>query len=785
MNSTTEINEHHTPSWGIGPYSIKRHGTTLQTCESEPIQTPGCIQSHGAVLVLRQTDLTILQVSENSLQHLGRSPQDLLTTSVTDVIGESNSAILRDMLLNGSVERTSLYAFTISIDAASSLDVCIHTIDNVVILEFEATERLAANSDRDYFSIVRLAVKRMQASNSLREFCQCVTEEVCTITGLDRAMVYRFHADFHGEVFAESKRDDLSPLFGLHYPAEDIPKQARDIYKQIWIRQLPDATGPLVELVPLANPDSGRPLDMTYCSLRGASVMYTEYLANMGVVATLSMPILIDGELWGLIICHHHTPKYFPHQIRAACAFLAQVTSLQLKTVEQSEQLIYRLKLEGIHQQLVARAAQQGDLMALSEHQPSLMDAMDATGAALYHLGRWWCAGKTPGEQHLDELADWLNQRAEFESPTRSVFVTDSLSREYAAGAEIADVASGVLAVRVSRLKRDLIIWFRAETRQTVSWAGDPHDKMIMPGPNGSRLTPRTSFELFIESVRGRSLPWSTMEVDSALRLRMLVMELVVSRAERLTELNADLTRSNDELDAFAYVASHDLKEPLRGIHKSAHQLLENAQSLDSENRKRVENLMRLTVRMDSLLDSLLHFSRVGRMTLEMDIVDLNEVVKEAIEMIGGRRSDCMFNIEIPRPLPPWKCDRVRVREIFSNLLSNAMKYTHRESPHIAVGYLNKDEPPAQSNDHAAALGHTIFYVRDNGIGVEKKYFDQVFRMFKRLHGREEFGGGVGAGLTIVQKLVQRHGGQVWIDSTIDVGTTFFFTLPCGEELSA
>jgi len=295
-------------------------------------------------------------------------------------------------------------------------------------------------------------------------------------------------------------------------------------------------------------------------------------------------------------------------------------------------------------------------------------------------------------------------------------------------------------------------------------------------------LTPRASFELFIESVRGRSLPWSTMEVDSALRLRMLVMELVVSRAERLTELNADLTRSNDELDAFAYVASHDLKEPLRGIHKYAHQLLENAQSLDLENRQRVENLMRLTVRMDSLLDSLLHFSRVGRTTLEMDIVDLNEVVDEAIEMIGGRRSECMLDIEIPRSLPAWRCDRVRVREIFSNLLSNAMKYTQRESPHIAVGYLNKDESTARLSDNAAALGHTVFFVRDNGIGVEKKYFEQVFRMFKRLHGREEFGGGVGAGLTIVQKLVQRHGGQVWIDSAVGVGTTFFFTLPCGED---
>jgi len=265
----------------------------------------------------------------------------------------------------------------------------------------------------------------------------------------------------------------------------------------------------------------------------------------------------------------------------------------------------------------------------------------------------------------------------------------------------------------------------------------------------------------------------------------MFVMELVVSRSERLTELNADLTRSNDELDAFAYVASHDLKEPLRGIHKYAHQLLESAQLLDQESRKRVENLMRLTVRMDSLLDSLLHFSRVGRTTLELEAVDLNEIVDESLEMVGARRSDCALRIEVPRRLPEWRCDRVRVREIFTNLVSNAIKYVQGTSPHIEIGYLMPGEAGERPNAPAASLGHTIFYVKDFGIGVEARHYEQIFRMFKRLHGREEFGGGVGAGLTIVQKLVQRHGGSVWLDSVVGVGTTFYFTMPCGDEVVA
>jgi len=736
------------------------------------------------LLALRLSDLTILQASENTASFFPDPPEALLGQSISRVIGQENTTQLRKLLSDEPVERSVKHAFSMqAIDGTTTLDVSMHTNGGVLLLEFEATHRNANHDGRDYFTIVKAAICHIQAANSLRDFCQRVTEELAKITGIDRTMVYRFHPDFHGEVFAESKRADLHSLLGLHYPAEDIPKQARDIYKRIWIRPLPDAAGALVEMVPLANPDNGQPLDMTYCVLRGASVMYTEYLANMGVGASLTMPILVDGELWGLIAGQHHSPTYFPHQMRAACEFLAQVVSLQLKSVEQSEQLVYRLKLEGVHQQLVARAAQAGDLMALSDDQPCLLDAMEASGAALFHLDRWWCSGKTPNEAQLDELAEWLNGRPEFDSATRPVFVTDSLVRSYPNGSAFADVASGVLAVRVSRMRRDLILWFRPESVQTVNWAGDPSTKPMTIGPNGPRLTVRGSFELFVESVRERAAPWSTLEVDSALRLRMFVMELVVSRSERLTELNADLTRSNDELDAFAYVASHDLKEPLRGIHKYAHQLLESAQLLDQESRKRVENLMRLTVRMDSLLDSLLHFSRVGRTTLDLEGADLNEVVDESLEMVGARRSDCTLRVELPRALPNWRCDRVRIREIFTNLISNAIKYVRGTSPHIEIGYLAPGETGERPNAPAASLGHTIFYVKDCGIGVEARHYEQIFRMFKRLHGREEFGGGVGAGLTIVQKLVQRHGGNVWLDSVVGVGTTFYFTMPCGDEV--
>ena len=311
-----------------------------------------------------------------------------------------------------------------------------------------------------------------------------------------------------------------------------------------------------------------------------------------------------------------------------------------------------------------------------------------------------------------------------------------------------------------------------------MNWAGNPHDKPASDGPHGNRLSPRVSFELFVESVRGRSQPWTSIEIEAALRLRLLALEFVITRAERLADLNADLTRSNEELDAFAYVASHDLKEPLRGIHRYAHQLLESTAAIDGDNRRRVENLMRLTLRMDSLLDSLLNFSHVGRMELELEDSDLNEVIAEAIEMVGARRPENLCRIDIPRALPTMRCDPLRVREIYSNLLTNALKYKQHADAHIEVGYIAAEDPTRRPNAPADAAGLIILYVKDNGIGIHQQHYEQVFRLFKRMHGRDDYGGGVGAGLAIVQKLVQRHGGSVWLDSSLGVGTTFYFTLP-------
>ena len=777
--------------WDTQPYSIKRHGISISNCDAEPVQTPGCIQAHGALLVLRLSDLCILQASENTQAILGQAAPSLLGNSVAAVVGPEGELRLRSILATEPTDRNPIYAFTLPAgEHVAAMDVTLHTLDGVVMLEFEATGRGHSGTgagtgavapgprhEPDYYAIIKKTVARLQTMGTVQTFCQALADETRLLSGMDRVMIYKFHADHHGEVFAESRRSDLSPWLGLHYPAEDIPKPARDIFAKTWIRPVPDINGALAEITPLLNPDTGKPVDMTFCALRGVSVMYTEYLQNMGVSAGLTMPLRRDNALWGLIACHHYSgPHHVPYELRAACEFLAQVGSLQHQAVEDRENAAYRLKLEEVNQQLLTLAAQEGGLASMTDGSPSLLGAMHAGGAALYHRDRWWRVGRTPDEAQLEALGQWVVERLDAGSLVSPLYATHSLAAAYPPGAAFAEVASGLLAAPLSRSGQNLMMWFRPEVQQTVNWGGNPHDKPMVTGPHGARLTPRRSFELFSESVHQQALPWLQVEIDAAARLRALIMELVIVRAERLAGLNADLARSNEELDAFAYVASHDLKEPLRGIHKYAHQLMEAAPA-DEEGRRKLVGLMRLTLRMDSLLDSLLHFSRVGREELTLEEVDLNEVLADAIEMVGSRTGDGRTQIVAPRPLPIILCDRVRVREVLVNLLSNALKYNDKAARHVEVGYIKAQDSPLRQGFPDSTSGQTVYYVRDNGIGIAPRHFDQVFKMFKRLHGRDEYGGGTGAGLTIVRKLVERHRGQVWPNSVAGEGTAFFFTL--------
>ena len=280
----------------------------------------------------------------------------------------------------------------------------------------------------------------------------------------------------------------------------------------------------------------------------------------------------------------------------------------------------------------------------------------------------------------------------------------------------------------------------------------------------------RAKVGVFVELYRKtRQLEEMNQELERRVAKRTLELQ---QRAEELEQLNEELTRSNRELDAFTYIASHDLKEPLRGIHSSAQFLLEDyADELPEPGREHLRVLQRLTRRMSLLIEALLRYSRLGRQELEQHEIDLRPLLDEALEVLAPRIRESGAEIRVPRPLPCASVDRTLTVELLINLIANAIKYNDKAAKWVEISYEDRAPP--------------VFYVRDNGIGIAEKHHDSVFRIFKRLHGRDDWGGGTGVGLTIVRKIVERHGGRIWVESKPGEGTTLYFTLTRGHVRDA
>lgn len=744
----------------------------LSNCAREPIHIPGAVQPHGALFALREPELVVLQASANVRELFGVAAEEVLGHPVDALLGRDEADRLRAVLAAGDPAGANPLRMTVG---GAAWDGIVHRTEGAAVLELEPGSGGDPRSVGALYTQVRGALARLQGARTLSALCEAVADETRRITGLDRVMVYRFDPSWNGEVVAEARTPEIDGFMGLHFPATDIPAQARELYRRNWLRLIADSGYRPSPIVPPLNPDTGAALDLSGSTLRSVSPIHLEYLRNMDVGASMSVSLLRGGELWGLVACHHASPRYVPYEVRNACEFLGQAFSVQLGAVADIEDRGYDLHVASLGARLLDRTAADDDwVRAVTAGAPNLGDLAAADGAAVVTGDGCATVGTTPSEAQIRALAAWLAER------DADLFHTEHLSAEFAPAAEYAPVASGLLAAAVSRGRGDYLMWFRPEVVRTVQWAGNP-DKAVQsngraPGDaeqhaNGvPTLHPRRSFEAWSETLRGRSLPWKPAEVRGAAELRGRMVDLVLRRSEQLAQLNAELTRSNDELDAFTYIVSHDLKEPLRGIHSFSRMLRDDhGGALGPSGEEEVETLIRLSQRMDGMLDSLLQYSRAGKLELRVVDTDLQRLVGEVLDTLQTRLERSGTTVRVPRPLPTVRCDPVRAASVFQNLVANATKYNDKAEKWVEIGSL----------DPAPGAPATL-YVRDNGIGIAPRHWDTVFRIFKRLHGRDKFGGGSGAGLTIARKLVERHGGRIWLDSEPGQGTTFYFTLEPG-----
>ncbi|MGD1853335.1 MAG: ATP-binding protein [Leptolyngbyaceae cyanobacterium] len=723
------------------------------------------IQSHGVVLVLDPDDLTVLQTSTNTVDEFAIDPRNVIGKSLDEILDPFQVEQFKSRLTEEKLDFINPVKIWVHRDGDdyNVFDAVFHrSKEGFLILELEPALTQENIPFLSFYHLARASINQLELTAELPEFCQVIVREVRKVTGFDRVMLYRFDDDGHGEVVAEEKCDEMEPYLGLHYPESDIPKTARQMFLSNWIRVIPDTAAPAVDLYPAKNPVTQQPTDLTYSILRSAYPCHLDYLHNMGVGASLTISLMKDNKLWGLIACHHRTPKYVPYELRKACEFLGRVIFSEIATREEVADHAQRIRTANVQSDLIDAMSQANYFVeGLVGDQASLLELVGATGAAVYFGNQWTLVGRTPAEDELNYLAQWLKKHLEDE-----IFYTESLPLVYSDAQQFKDVASGLLAIPIS--KRSYVLWFRPEVIQTVNWGGDPNNAYaVEDSEDGLRLSPRQSFALWKETVQCKSLPWKGLEIKAALELRKAIVNVVLRQAEELALLAQDLERSNAELKKFAYVASHDLQEPLNQVANFV-QLLEMrySEELDQDAKEFINYAVGGVSQMQTLIDDVLLYSKVDIQGIDCALTNVDTSLQKALRNLQGRIHETGATVTYDK-MPMLVADGTQLMQLFQNLIGNAIKFRRSEvPPEIHIGVERQEDD-------------WLFSVRDNGIGFGPEFADRIFVIFQRLHTRDEYPGS-GMGLAICKKIVECHRGRIWVDSDVDQGATFYFTLTVG-----
>ncbi len=502
----------------------------LTTCDREPIHVPGAIQPHGVLLVVDAETFRVVMASATAKSYLGTSRGDVLGASLDELLGDEAGRRVVAALGQRQLDE----ALHLRLDgtrgewAGQDVDVLLHRSGHRFVVEIEP----GAEYDTliDAYRLARAATTRLTATNDVTGLCHALASEIRRLSGFDRVMVYRFDAEWNGEVVAEDRREDLNSFFGLHYPASDIPAQARRLYTVNWSRLIADIGYLPVPLDPMLDPDTDKPLDMSFSVLRSVSPIHLEYLSHMGVTASMSVSLVVDGQLWGLVACHHYSgPHRPPYEVRAASEFVGQVAAQlvgeRVRATERVRQMDAQRSVARLMADLVADPLPPHDALMAS---PAVLELVEATGVALHAEGRLLTAGAVPPPAVIHRIAATLE-------PDGRVRSSDNLAALDPSLAGHDDVAAGALCV--STTAERWLLWFRPAQDRVVDWGGDPHNKALAAaeGPE-VRLSPRRSFEKWREVVRGRSEPWSEWQHEVAEQLRASVASLLVQRSrEQIT----------------------------------------------------------------------------------------------------------------------------------------------------------------------------------------------------------------------------------------------------------
>ena len=754
----------------------KKTLVNLDTCDQEPIHLIGAVQPHGALIAITCDDHRITYASANTADFVGAAPETILGKPVSVLIGAHNEAqmptfpaetTMPELLQPWFIEFTTAQGQHIQAECLP------HRNKDHIILEFMQPQAAPATVWEDEL-LRREIISELIKPDALSELAEVSARLIRDVTGFDRVMIYKFAEDKHGEVIAESTNRPDSFL-GLHYPASDIPDPARRHFTLNVMRSIPDINGAHIPIIGLsgevADSDSSAPLDLTFSKLRAVAPVHVEYLNNMGVGGSLSISLITNGSLWGLVACHHYSPRLVSSSRLRFAELLGGTTSALLQSIENTTQLKKNIEAEKtaffIEQQvraglpLRALVAEQADVLM------SLTDAQSLTmvlGDEIVQIGAM------PGPK-LDFTP--LNRLS-----AEGVATTDALSSVIEMTPEQTAQVAGAAYLNLSDDGKDYLVLLRSHYHQTIRWAGKP-EKTETTGKDGiTRLSPRGSFALWQEERQGKSKPFDSIDRDTLRILRRALFALnsvererqaleAQKKAEaeemRLRHALLDAARASS-LGELASAIAHELNQPLSAISNyvnACQQEFKNAGVMIPPKAKTmIDTAVSETARAGELVRRVRDF--ISRGDLKADFIDLNQVIRQGVGLaeVSANLPALEIQFDLDPDLPLILADPVQIGQVLLNLARNSITAMQHADPRRLTIMSRMTGASAQIS------------VQDTGSGIPEDVQAFIFEPFHASTTK-----GMGIGLSLCRSIVEAHGGRIWAEPC-DTGATLVFQLP-------
>ena len=611
-------------------------------------------------------------------------------------------------------------------------------------------------------NILYKSIEDLQSAKSEEEIWSELVKNIFRITGYERVLVYKFLSDGTGRVIAEEKMQHMESLLNLYYPESDVPAQARALYLLNYKRIFSNVHSKPVPIV-----SRTKDVDLTFSNVRAMSPLHGIYIKNSGASSSFSTSIIIDNKLWGLVTCHNTEPKHIDLHLRIEAEICTQIAANAYNSYKSrrilEEEAMFLLKATQLKSKLFSYENLKKSLFKNVEN---ILEISNADGFAVVINDEVQHAGKAPKDQVILNIASWARENLD-----TLLFSDNAFCRNYQTQIDgLGGECSGVAISFVGKDRVNVLIWFRKEFKEHINWAGEPKKevgKLQYYDRELHAVSPRTSFKIFSEEIRGKSLYWSSEDLRGISKIHDTILETLQEQFERVYHLNRELSKVNEELDSFSHTISHDLATPLTVIKLNVQMLSKN--NHDEKVRQKLSSILGEIDNMSEMMSNVLQLSRLKHSEYQLVEVKTAHIIEKICE---DAKLTYNVNPEITiGETPPVIGEKTLIYQVFQNIITNAVKYSGRqEHPEVSIS--------------GSIEGECVVYrISDNGIGIPEEERENVFKIFKRIDNAKSFAGS-GVGLTIVQSIMKRLGGGISFESTVGEGTTFILKFHKPQEIN-